>query len=84
MTSLACSREARRDMVHRRLSRVVVGLMASYAGGARQVVVIVHMAQRAWRGGVKARERPTGGGVIELAVRPQNRVVAAFARCRET
>ena len=42
------------------------------------------MAQGARRGCVKASQCPTGGGVIELAVRPQNRVMAAFAGRRET
>ena len=84
MASLASGREARCDVIHGRLRAVVVGLVAGHAGGARQVVVIVHMAQRAWRCGVEASERPTSGGVIELAVRPQNRVVAAFAGCWET
>ena len=33
---------------------------------------------------MEARERPARLGVVELAVRPQHSVVAAFARGRET
>ena len=33
---------------------------------------------------VRVGQRETGGRVIELAIRPLNRIVTGFTRCRET
>ena len=84
VTAFARRRIAEGDVVHRSFRVVVIRLVARHTGCVRQLVVAVHVTQRASRGRVKARERPTGLGVIELAVHPQHSVVAAFARGRET
>ena len=68
-------------MIHGCLRVVVVGLVTRNAGRAGQVVVVVHVALHAWRCSVEARQRPTRRRVIELAVRPQNRVMAVRACC---
>ena len=83
MASLASGRKARRNMVNWSLRAVVVGLMAGYTRGVRQMIVVVHVAQSALNGGVEASERPARGCVVELAICPKNRVVAAFAGRRE-
>ncbi len=70
-------------MIHRRLRVVVVRLVARHASGARQVVAIVHMAQRARRRCMCPRQRPSRSRVIELPSRPHNSVVAALASCGE-
>ena len=82
MAALASRREARSNMIHRRLRVVVVRLVARHAIRAGQVVVVVDVAERAWSGRVEARQRPAGRRVIERPVRPKNRVVALRARRR--
>ena len=56
------------------------------AGRAGQAVVVVDMAVSAlpWRHGMQACESESRGRVIELAIRPQHRVVALLARCGKT
>lgn len=80
VAGLARRREAGCNMVHRNLGVVVIGLVASHAGRVGQVVVVVDVALRARRRGMEARQRPARGGVVELAIRPQNRVMTALAR----
>ena len=84
VADLAGGRESGGNVVHRRGRVVVIGLMARYAGGVGQLVIVVDVALRALRAGqVEASQRPTRGRVIKLAIRPQNRVVTQFASCRE-
>ena len=83
MASLASGRKARRDVVYRGLRAVVIGLVASYAGGVRQMVVVVRMAQSALHGGMESGERPARRGMVELSIRPHNGVMAALAGRRE-
>ena len=58
-----------------------IGLVASYARPTRQVVVVLLMAIRALPRGhrMHPRQGETGHAVIELPVRPGNRVVARLA-----
>jgi len=64
---------------------VVVGLVATDARRIRNVVVAVDVALRtSHRCSMETRQRPARRRVIELAVRPQNRVVAGLAGRRET
>jgi len=79
----ASRRIAQRDMIHRRLRVVVIRLVARHARRTGQLIVVVDVAQCARGGSVETCERPTGTGVVELAVRPQHSVVAALASCRE-
>lgn len=59
--------------------------MARVAGRARQVVVIVDVTirARAWRNNMRPGQRKAGLRVIELPVRPLNRVMTLRARRRE-
>jgi hypothetical protein len=84
MTLLAGGRET--TMWYRAFGVLIISLVAGIASRIRDVVVIVHMAVGAnsRRRSVRARERPAGLRVIELAVRPLDRVMALFARRRET
>ena len=77
-------RIAERNVVHRSFRVVVIRLVAGHTGCVRQLVIVIHVTQRAGRGCVEARERPARLGVVELAIRPQHRVVAAFAGGRKT
>ena len=72
-----------RRMIHRRLRAVIGGLMAGNAGRNRNVVVVVGVAQSARRRQMRARQWPSGRRVIELAVRPNHRIVALLASRRE-
>ena len=83
MASLASGRKARRNMVNWSLRAVVVGLMAGYTRGVRQMIVVVHVAQSALHGGVEASESPACSSMVELAVSPHNGVMAALAGRRE-
>jgi len=77
--------ELRAHVIDRSLGVVVIGLVARYASRLGQVVIAVDVAIRAlsWRHGMRARQWPTGSGMIELAIHPVHRVVAPFAIRRE-
>ena len=84
----AVARLARRRETRRRVIRVrrvvVVRLVAAHACRVGDAVVAVDVALCARdRCGVEARQRPARGCVVELAICPKNRVVAAFAGRRE-
>ena len=83
VAAFAGRRETQRHVVNRSFRVVVVRLMACDARGIRQLVVVVNVAQRAGRGRMLARQWETRRSVIKLAIGPQNRVVTAFAGCRE-
>ena len=83
MAVLASRWEARSNMIYRRFSVVVVGLVAGHACRAGQVVVVVDVALRARRSRVEARQCPPRAGMVKLAIRPQNGVMAAGASRRE-
>jgi hypothetical protein len=70
VAGLTRSREMRSDVVHRRGCRVVVIHVASHAGGARQVVVVINVAIRALprRHRVRSDQREAGRGVVECRV----------------
>jgi len=67
---VACGRKPELDMVHGRGGVVVVGLMASNASRAGQVVIVVHVARGAGHGGVRAGERPSRCCVVECNRQP--------------
>ncbi len=81
----ACCREAGRG-VRGIIGRGVILLVARVAKGAIQRVVVVDVAIRALprRHGVRSGQGETRRRVVELAMRPEHRIVAAFARGRET
>ena len=84
VAALASRRESQRDMIHRSLRAVVSGLVTRHASRAGQVVVVVDVAQRALRSRMGSSQRPARAGVIKLAVRPNNCVMAPFAGQRES
>jgi hypothetical protein len=63
------------------LCAVPIGLVAAIAigVGAGQVVIVVHVAERAGRRSVRAGERPASGAVIEVRANPTIEIVAALA-----
>jgi len=65
-------------------SRVVL-LVARVAECAIQRVIVadVTIGAETRRHGVRVGQRETGGGVVKLAIGPQNGVVAGIASCRE-
>jgi len=71
---------------HRRSRRVVVGLVATDAGGRRDVVVVVDVAVRALarRHGMRAGQREPGGRVVKRCRLPCRCVVARLASLRES
>ena len=83
MTLRARCREP--GMRHRRGGIVVIGLMATHAGGRSDVEVVVDVTVRtlARRNRVRTGQSEAGGRVIELRVRPLHRVMALLARSRE-
>ena len=85
VATLACCREMGRHVIHRRSGCVVVGLMATHAGGCGDVVIPVYVTIQALtrRHGVRSSQGESGAGVVELAVGPKHRVMAALARRRE-
>ena len=87
VAELAGRGETHLDVVDRSGRRVIGVQVAGYAGGVRagQIIVVVDVAigAQAWRHGVRVGQREARAGVIELSIRPQHRVVAAFARRRE-
>ena len=85
VAGFARRRERCCDMVHRRRCVVVIGLMARYAGGTRQVVIVVDVAigTSPRRHGVHARQRESCRSVVKSRVRPCRGVVALIARLRE-
>jgi len=85
VTAFARRRERRRHVVHRRHCVGVIGLMARYARGATQVVIVIDMAIGALprRHRVRSAERETGAAVIERRIRPRGCVVALLAALRE-
>ena len=85
VAALACRREMGRHVIHRRSGGVVVGLMATHAGGCGDVVIPVYVTIQALtrRHGVRSSQGESGAGVVELAVGPKHRVMAALARRRE-
>src|SRR5450631_4493517 len=84
MALFAGRREA--GVRHRSLRVVVISLVARDAGRDGNVVVVVDVAVGAypWRVHVRSLQWPAGLRVIELAVRPDARVVALLAGGRET
>ncbi len=74
-----------RSRVMNRVHRgVVVGLMASVASRRQCRVIVVYVTIRAGHRGVESRQRESCLGVIELAIRPLDGVVAQVARRWET
>jgi len=65
---------------------VVVLQVAGHASCAVQAVVVVHMAVRTLprRHHVRVGQWEARGGVVKLAVSPEQRVVAGLASCRKT
>ena len=87
VAELAGRGEAYLDVVNRRGCRVVIVQVAGNACrvSACQIIVVVDVAIGAgpWRNGVRVGQRKSCGRVIELAIRPNHGIVAAFAGCRE-
>lgn len=83
MAELAGRGKTYLDVVDRGGGGVVIVEVARNACRVRagQVVVVVDMAigTGAWRNGVGVGQRKSCGGVIELAISPNYRVVAALA-----
>ena len=82
VATLACCREMRRHVIHRRSGCVVVGLMATHAGGRGDVVIPVYVTVEALtrRHRVRSGQGESGAGVVEFAVGPKHGVMAALAR----
>lgn len=85
MAQLALLRESRSDVIGIRRA-LEVFQMARDACGAVQTVVVIDVAIRALARGhrVRAGQGESGGGVIELAIRPLHGVVALFTGSWET
>src|SRR5947208_60028 len=84
MALLAGLREVRGDMI--RIGRALVVLqVAAHARGGGDVVVVIHVTVGTLprRHGVQARQRKTGGVVIESCVQPRGCVVTLLASLRE-
>ena len=85
MTGCTRGRERSRNMVYRRGRIVVIGLMARYASGGRQIVVVGDVAIRTLprRHQMRTGEREPGAVVVESCVQPGRRAVARVASLRE-
>ena len=85
VATLARGREMGRHVIHRRSGRVVVGLMATHAGGCGDVVIPVYVTIEALtrRHRVCSGQSKSGAGVVEFAVGPEHGVMATRARRRE-
>ena len=83
VTLLAGGRES--GMRHRRRRRVVVGLVATDAGGRGDVVVVIDVTVRALtrRHGVRSAQREPSGAVVEGCIQPTGRVVTLLTGLRE-
>ncbi len=87
VTVLACIREELWLRCVTGIRRVVViGLMAADAGRRQRGVVVVHMAVGAntWRHRMRSRQRERCVVVVKCRIRPDHRIVAKFARGRES
>ena len=81
MAALAGGGEMGPNVVDRRLGVVVIGLVAADARSIGEVVVAIDVAVGAgarWHG-VRTREGPAGGGVIERGIHPVGGVMAGGA-----
>ena|SRR5690242_15400748 len=76
VADLAGGRETQLNVIYRRQGVVVVRLMASDAGSARQAVVVIDMTRRAGHADVRARQGKTRGGMVECRARPRGRGMA--------
>jgi hypothetical protein len=85
VATLAGRREMGRHVIHRRSGCVVVGLMATHAGGCGDVVIPVYVTIQALsrRHRVRSSQGKSGAGVVEFAVGPKHSVMAVLARRRE-
>jgi len=85
MAVLARCREMPGHVIHRGFGVVVIVLVTADAGRHRDVVVAVDVAVRTGsrRNRMHSGQRPTRGGVIELAIHPVGGVMAILARRRE-
>ena len=87
VAGLACSRE---ELGLGRVSRigcvVVIGLMATDAGGRQRGVVTIHVAvgARTRRNGMRTGQRKRCVVVVKRGIRPDSSVVAQFAGRRES
>ena len=86
MATLTSCGECKLDVIHRSRRGVVVLEVARSTGRCGDAVVVVDVAVEtsAGRIGMCIRKLEARGGVIELPVGPEHRVVAAFARVWET
>lgn len=71
VTRLASRRKTQLNVIHGCQSVVVVGLVTTDAGRARQTVVVIDVAQSAAHRYVRAGQRPSSRGVIECRRRPR-------------
>ena len=73
-------------MRNRRGRGVVVGLMATDAGGCGDIEVVIYVTVRTLprRNRMRTAQNESGGRVIELAIRPGHSVMTLRAGCRET
>ena len=70
-------------LVVRTIGRIEVVQVARQASRARQAEIVVDMALRALRGGMRASEGKTRGRMVELGSHPLDRVMAECAVLRE-
>ena len=76
--------EVSRDVIRIRCALVVLQVAGDASRAIQRVVVVnVAIGTLARRNGVEASQRKAGGGMIELAIGPQHRVMALLARRRK-